>query len=74
MTTRKNDNNSAQHLAGIFAVKEATMKALGKTGKEQFKKIEVKHLKSGAPRLTFKRSCVSISHDKNTAIAVVIFK
>lgn len=64
---------SAEHLAGIIAAKEAYFKALGT--KPRFLAIEVGHEKSGRPLLkTGMRhaACdLSISHDKDYAIAVV---
>lgn len=66
------DKLYACHLAGIFAAKEAAFKAMGWTNFSDLGKIEVNHLKNGLPVLNFKKLCVSISHDNNTAIAVVI--
>lgn len=62
---------SAQRLAGIFAAKEAAMKAVGKVGPAYFRKWEIKHELSGKPVLKPK-GLLSISHDKNLAIAIVI--
>ncbi len=67
-----------EHLAGIFASKEAFFKAVNK--KTDWLDIEVKKHKSGKPRmnlsneLEFKVLDVSISHDKDYAIAMVLIK
>jgi len=66
----------APHLAGIFAAKEAVLKALG-ANKFFFKDIEVRHASSGQPEiwLKTKRSngvYISISHTKITAGAIAI--
>ena len=75
------------HFAARFAAKEAVMKCLG-TGMDQgiaFKDIEVTREKTGKPaitlygkgteissRLKIKKIHISISHDKNHAIAQAI--
>ena len=66
------DAKSAQHLAGIFAAKEAAMKAYGRAGVKEFRSFEVRHNASGAPALAVRGSSLSISHDKHMAIAVVL--
>ena len=67
------DARSAEHLAGIFAAKEAAMKAYGKASVKKFRLFEVRHdSSSGAPALTRRGASLSISHDKNMAIAVVL--
>ena len=66
------DTHSAQHLAGMFAAKEAAMKASGKTGIENMNMFEIAHTPQGAPRLNKRGYCVSISHDHAYAIAVVL--
>ena len=79
----------AQALAARFAAKEATMKALG-TGYRQgvkFREIEVYHEPSGRPRLRLEgvsaeyarrlgvaASHVSLTHDGNFALAVVVME
>lgn len=70
--------DSHEHLAGIFAAKEATIKALGiKSG--QWLEIEVRCKKTGKPYLRkfplskhFKHD-LTISHDGEYAIAFTIF-
>jgi len=69
-------NYNAEHLAGIFAAKEAFFKAVNK--KPQWLKIEVKNKKTGKPILLAKELKgkikdidISISHDKDYAIATV---
>ena len=79
----------AAHVAGLFAAKEAAMKALG-TGWGQgvgFLQIEVLRQPSGAPALRLHGEArrradamgavelwVSISHDGTNAVAVVILE
>ena len=73
--------NSPEHLAGIFAAKEAVMKALDlKAG--SWKKIEISHLPSGKPfvklysSLNQKKieSCdISISHHGDYVLSVAVF-
>lgn len=77
-----------EHYAGKFAVKEAFMKALG-TGLKQvtFQEIEVLNRESGAPYIVTSgkaqqllkdfgttRVHVSISHDADLAVAVVVIE
>ena len=69
--------------AGFWAAKEAASKSIGTgIGKQcNFKDIKISKLKSGAPKLKFKKhirkkfniksSYVSITHDGGFAIAVV---
>ena len=68
-------SNTAQHLAGIYAAKEAASKALG-VEKYPFIQIEVRHAKSGAPELWHKnkklKAAVSITHTAAMAAAVVV--
>lgn len=68
-----------EHLAGIFAAKEATIKALSlKPG--SWLKIEVSQTKKGEPFLRLapdlqkkiQSQSLSIAHDQNYAIAVVV--
>lgn len=68
------------HLAGVFAVKEAAIKALG-LKPDSWLKIEVKKEKNGKPRLSFSKDLklepsesidCSISHDGDYAVAVVV--
>jgi holo-[acyl-carrier protein] synthase len=77
------------HVAGLFAAKEAAMKALG-TGWAQgvgFRQIEIARGDGGAPRLELHdearrradrlgvdRLHLSISHDGRTAAAVVVLE
>lgn len=63
---------SAERLAGIFAAKEAAMKAFGKTGVKNFLNFEISHLPSGAPKLNKSHSKISIAHNQDTAVAVVL--
>ena len=76
----------AEHVAGLFAAKEAAMKALG-TGMRgvAFREIEIAREKGGPPRLAFhgraarraealgvKAAHVSITHTRALASAVVV--
>jgi holo-[acyl-carrier protein] synthase len=77
------------HVAGLFAAKEATMKALG-TGWSAgvgFRQIEVARRPGGAPELVLhdaalercralgaERCHLSITHDARTAAAVVVLE
>lgn len=79
----------AAHIAGLFAAKEATMKALG-TGWAKgvgFQQIEVLRQASGAPALQLhgearrladavgvEQLWLSISHDGANAVAVVVLE
>src|SRR3990172_293117 len=81
--------NTAERLAGRFAVKEAVMKALG-TGKSQgilWKDIETLRMRSGKPEVHLHgqavkwaklRGCgavhASITHDGGKAVAFVILE
>jgi phosphopantetheine--protein transferase-like protein len=72
-------NASLERLAGIFAAKEAVLKALElKAG--SWKKIEVRKTKEGRPEVrligldkNIKSQDISISHDGQYAVAVAIF-
>ena len=72
-------NLEPQHLAGIFAAKEAAFKALA-IPSNQWLEIEVSHTDTGKPILTFSATILdaslysiacSISHDQDYAVAVV---
>ena len=72
-------NATAEHLAGLIAAKEAFFKALRTSPK--FLEIQIKHKDSGKPEFIvspeFKKFTsvdVSISHDKDYAIAFVILE
>lgn len=82
----KDKPNAAASFAGVFCAKEAAAKAIGKgfgTGLMPHD-IEVRHTASGAPYLEFKNGAaqlfcgmdaeLSISHDGDHAVAVVILK
>lgn len=68
------DSHIPEHLAGIFAAKEAAMKASGRTGITGFKEFEIMHTAKGAPVLKRKGYKVSISHDQAYAVAVVVMR
>lgn len=65
--------NFHERLAGIFAAKEAAMKAAGKAGADHFLDWEVRHTVSGQPKL-LPKGLLTISHDGGLVIAVVILK
>jgi holo-[acyl-carrier protein] synthase len=82
---RRNPRARAEHVAGRFAAKEAAMKALG-TGWRgvSFREIEVGRDPRGKPTLAFHgralerarslavaQTEVSISHSRDTAVAIV---
>ena len=70
--------STAEHIAGIFAAKEAFFKAINR--KPDWLKVEIKSKKSGRPALEtadelkdkFTDIDVSISHEKDYAIATVL--
>lgn len=73
-------NKNIQHLAGIFAAKEAVIKALD-LQPGAWKNIEIKYKSSGKPQFFLKSSKeqspiisqdISISHDGGYIIAVVV--
>ena len=78
--------NQNDALSGLFAAKEAVSKALGTgIGPINWKDIEILHLSSGQPilrlhnraeniakQLGLKEWSVSISHDRNKAIALAV--
>ncbi len=63
------------HLAGLFAAKEATSKALG-VAKYPFAEIEIRHAPDGQPIPYFKgkklQIGLSITHTRGVAAAVAI--
>lgn len=74
------DTATAEHLAGIFAAKEAVAKALGLPA-GSWQKIHIQYAESGRPRIalaprlkvTYTSCDLSISHDGDYAIAVAMF-
>lgn len=69
---------SAERLAGLFAAKEAALKASAGIKKSFLSEWEIGHAASGAPKITFrgqgkkwKKTLVSVSHDGGKAIAAV---
>ncbi len=66
-------SKNAQSFAGIFAAKEAYLKAVGTGINCRLNTIEILHNSSGKPYINgVEKSDVSISHDGEYAVAVVI--
>ena len=64
---------TAQNFAGLYAAKEAYLKALGTGIDRDLCSIEIGHTNSGKPYLTgVENSDLSVSHDGDYAIATVI--
>lgn len=63
---------AASRLAEIFAAKEAAMKAYRLVGVKNFKRFHVRHDRFGVPSLHVRDALLTVSHDQNMAIAVVI--
>lgn len=64
---------SPQSFAGLYAAKEAYLKALGVGIERRLNTIEIAHDELGKPYLKdVENSDLSISHDGDTAIATVI--
>jgi holo-[acyl-carrier-protein] synthase len=82
----KQGSRNFETLSGIFAAKEAVAKALGTgIGYVSWQDIEIYHQSNGEPEVRLsgnaaivakekglKNWCVSISHDRNKAIAMAI--
>ena len=69
------NNQQLEHLAGIFAAKEAVMKALD-LPKDSWQDIQIAYTRNGAPKVQFLTSHIlsltsnlSISHDGDYVIA-----
>lgn len=65
-----------QHIAGLFAAKEAVLKATGQKAGQWFN-VKVTHAKNGAPQVSLRDQpdvliSISISHDGEYAQAVAI--
>jgi len=64
--------NKAERLAGRFAAKEAIIKATGK--KIPMNKIEILNNKEGMPYSNIPGIKLSISHEKEYAIAIALYE
>ena len=83
-TINENNNNNIQNLGGVFAAKEATIKATSGYLKLKMRDIEIIKSESGVPFVSINSEQVnllsnlafhvSISHSKNTVVAVVILE
>ncbi len=71
-----NHHHPAQYLAGRFAAKEAFIKAFRQVKFPALSAIEVLSESDGAPFIVFKKKkfLVSISHDGEYAVAMVIIE
>ncbi len=67
-----NFKNAFEHLAGKFAAKEAIIKASGT--KLPLNKIEILNEKSGKPYTNIRNIKVSVSHEKEYAIAFATYE
>ncbi len=67
----------ATHIAGIWAAKEALVKAIGRTDLT-FHRISVLHDPNGKPYFSFRpdegRLFLSIAHSASAAVAVVVWE
>lgn len=71
-TLEELESKEPEHLAGVLAAKEAYFKALGIIP-PRFLDVEVSYLESGQPVIiSDKNVSVSISHDGDYAVAVVL--
>ena len=72
--------NYAKHLAARFCAKEAFIKAYGLSSKIKFNEIEIINLETGKPKICLPQKyksleCkLSLSHDKDKAIAFVLLE
>ena len=68
--------NPEVHLAGFFALKEASSKALG-VKHYPFAELEIRHNKDGAPEVWHNQKKlvvkVSISHTDTIAVAIAVY-
>ncbi|MFQ6862132.1 MAG: holo-ACP synthase [Beduini sp.] len=70
---KKTDQQKLEFLGGRFAAKEAYSKALGTgIGPISFQQIEVLNDESGKPYLNAPNAKISISHEKEYAVAFVV--
>lgn len=64
---------NAQSFAGLFAAKEAYLKALGCGIDRKLSSVEIDHNEKGKPFISGVQNCdLSISHDGDYAVAFVV--
>jgi len=67
------DDLAPLHLSGIFAAKEALMKATDRAGLDHFRDFTIEHTPSGRPVVAeVPEYSISISHDAGVAVAVAL--
>lgn len=70
---KRTEQQKREFLGGRFAAKEAYLKAIGTgIGKIGFQDIEILNDESGKPYLNINNAKVSISHEKEYAVAFVV--
>lgn len=78
-TEKELEDPGLEHLAGIFAAKEAVLKAIG-FKPDVWKEVQIEKRESGEPFVTFLSPIgdhvedihISISHEKDYAMAVAV--
>lgn len=66
------EGNAHLHLAALFALKEACMKATGEVGQEHYRSFEIMHDDAGAPQIVGRDIAVSVSHAEGVAVAIAV--
>lgn len=78
INNQKNNQKNITHIAKLFSIKEALVKAVGTGFKKNlsFKKINVCNNNLGKPFVKHKdiHTYTSISHEKNIIIAIVLIR
>ena len=70
----KNRDRKIEKIAGIFSAKEAVIKCF--EGKVSFREVEIRYENSGLPvaHVGERKLLISISHEKNFAVALAVFQ